>query len=172
MTCFCMMWSVAGASTGDFSTSPHPSAQASMDLVNSSEAKPAPGNGTEDLTLGSRSKWSSNASNASTNDTDSPSPRNQLGSASISDKRIFVEGANTGDGFDPRWVAQTLNEERVAESLSGDGSLENVGINVSGVHQCELCVQQFGCADALHAHIKFMHQEEEQKVEWLPFPSA
>jgi len=170
MTCFCMMWSMAGASTGDFSTSPHASAQASMDLLESSEAKPAPSNGMEDLALGSKS--SSNASNASTNDTDSPSPRNQLGSACISDKRTFVEGANTGDGFDPRWVAQTLNEERVAESLSGDGSLENVGINVSGAHQCELCMQQFGCANALHAHIKFMHQEEEQKVEWLPFPSA
>jgi hypothetical protein len=104
---------------------------------------------------------------------DSCSPRSQLcGPCASDDLKTFVDGANTGDGFDSRWLLEMGSEERVASSFSGDGTLENVGRNISGTHPCSICVQQFGCEKALNLHMKFAHQEVEQVGEWLPFPSA
>lgn len=75
------------------------------------------------------------------------------------------------DGFDSRWLLESKNEERIANSLSGDGTLENVGRNIAGLHRCAHCSQQFNCEVALRMHTKFMHEEVEQG-EWLAFPSA
>lgn len=100
------------------------------------------------------------------------SPRRQISGVSASDDiKTFVEGANSGDGFDPRWL-ETGHAELTTSSLSGDGTLANVGRNVSGTHCCTMCKQQFACEQALNLHTKFMHQEDEQLREWLPFPSA
>jgi len=110
---------------------------------------------------------------ASDSDDDTFSPRNELcGLDAANDIKSFVHGAHSGDGFDPRWLAQTACEERVASSLSGDGTLANVGLNVAGIHQCTLCSQRFGCETALKLHTKYTHQDDEDETEWLPFPSA
>lgn len=100
------------------------------------------------------------------------SPRSQLSVGQSEDIKTFVGGANTGDGFDDRWLAQTGCEDRCAESFSGDGSLANVGRNVDGEFRCALCSQQFAGETALNCHMKFTHQEDEPVGEWLPFPSA
>jgi len=97
----------------------------------------------------------------------SSSPRSQLDDATTS----LADASYSGDGFDPRWLAETSCEERCAASLSGDGTLVNVGRNISGTHQCTMCSQQFGCETALKMHKKFTHEEVEEG-EWLSFPSA
>merc|ERR1711935_992041 len=97
----------------------------------------------------------------------SSSPRSQLDDAMTS----LADASYSGDGFDPRWVAETSCEERCAASLCGDGTLGNVGRNISGTHQCTMCSQQFGCETALKMHKKFTHEEVEEG-EWLSFPSA
>jgi len=96
----------------------------------------------------------------------STSPRSQL-----DDATTLADASYSGDGFDPRWLAETSCEERCAASLSGDGTLVNVGRNISGTHQCTMCSQQFGCETALKMHKKFTHEEVEEG-EWLSFPSA
>jgi len=96
----------------------------------------------------------------------SDSPRSQL-----DDATTLADASYSGDGFDPRWLAETSCEERCAASLSGDGTLVNVGRNISGTHQCTMCSQQFGCETALKMHKKFTHEEVEEG-EWLSFPSA
>jgi len=100
------------------------------------------------------------------------SPRSQLRVGQAQEIKTFVSGAYTGDGFDPRWLAETLVEERLAASFSGDGTLDNVGRNTTGEHQCKECSQQFGSDAALNCHMKFTHQQEEPEFEWLSFPSA
>jgi len=97
----------------------------------------------------------------------SSTPRSQQDDVTTS----LADASYSGDGFDPRWVAETSNEERCAASLCGDGTLGNVGRNISGTHQCTMCSQQFGCEKALSMHKKFIHEEVEEG-EWLSFPSA
>jgi len=102
------------------------------------------------------------------------SPRSQLRVGQAQEIKTFVSGAYSGDGFDERWLVetQTLVEERLAESFSGDGTLDNVGRVTTGTHQCMECSQQFGSDTALNCHMKFSHQQEEPEFEWLSFPSA
>jgi len=97
----------------------------------------------------------------------SSSPRSHQDDVTTS----LADASYSGDGFDPRWLAETSCEERCAASLSGDGTLVNVGRNISGTHQCTMCSQQFGCETALKMHKKFTHEEVEEG-EWLSFPSA
>jgi len=97
----------------------------------------------------------------------SSSPRSHQDDVTTS----LADASYSGDGFDPRWVAETSCEERCAASLCGDGTLGNVGRNISGTHQCTMCSQQFGCEKALNMHKKFTHEEVEEG-EWLSFPSA
>lgn len=117
--------------------------------------------------------WTTSLMGASDSDDDTFSPRNELCVLdAANDIKSFVHGAHSGDGFDPRWLAQTACEERVPSSLSGDGTLANVGRNVAGIHQCTMCSQRFGCETALKLHTKYTHQNDEEVAEWLPFPSA
>jgi len=121
----------------------------------------------------SQINWATSLVGPPESDDDSFLPSNALcAPGAANDIKSFVLGAQSGDGFDPRWLAQTAGEERVASSLSGDGTLANVGRNVSGIHRCPMCSQRFGCETALKMHTKYTHQDDEEVVEWLPFPSA
>jgi hypothetical protein len=100
------------------------------------------------------------------------SPRSQVHVFQSEDTRSLAEAAYSGDGFDQRWLAETEGQERLASSLSGDGTVANVGRNVSGSHHCEECCQRLGCETGFKCHMKFMHDKTEEEGEWLPFPSA
>jgi hypothetical protein len=78
--------------------------------------------------------------------------------------------AHSGDRYDPRWLA--FNGDKAALEPSGDGTIDYVGVNLSGTFCCPLCSQQFSAESALTVHTKFFHQVEEVQGEWLSFPSA
>jgi len=100
------------------------------------------------------------------------SPRSHFCVCQNENTRSLAEAAYSGDGFDQRWLAETEGQERLASSLSGDGTIANVGRNVSGSHQCGECCQRFGCETGFKCHMKFMHDKTEEEGEWLPFPFA
>jgi len=50
------------------------------------------------------------------------------------------------------------------EARSGDGTVENVGLKVSGHMHCQECNQQFDTDRALKCHVKFMHGDKVYRV--------
>jgi len=103
----------------------------------------------------------------------SSTPRSQGSSACdgpLADTEQVPEGVHSGDAYDPRWLSFAGEYKMHEESQSGDGTMVNVGLNLSGSLQCSLCVQQFTDRNALNVHTKFFHGEEQH--DWLCYPSA
>jgi len=103
----------------------------------------------------------------------SSTPRSQGSSAfdgPLAYTEQLPEDVHSGDGYDPRWLAFAGKYKMHEESQSGDGTMVNVGLNLSGSLQCSLCVQQFTDPNALNVHKKFFHGVEQH--DWLCYPSA
>jgi len=78
--------------------------------------------------------------------------------------------AHSNDRYDTRWLE--FNGDTSILEPSGDGTIDNVGVNMAGTFCCNLCNQQFSSERAFEVHMKFTHQVEEVQGEWLSFPSA
>merc|ERR1712079_160030 len=50
-----------------------------------------------------------------------------------------------------------LSEDVAAAAKSGDGSLRNVGIKLTGAYPCNECQQRFDFERARYLHWKFIH---------------
>jgi len=113
---------------------------------------------------------------ATSSNTDSSTPRSQGVSASdcvLDDNLTAPKDAHSGDGYDTRWLDFGTNYKTLhADCSAGDGTITNVGLNVSGTFRCTLCVQQFGAQPALNVHMKFFHQVDRNQEDWLCYPSA
>eukprot|EP00930_Biecheleria_cincta_P059803 TRINITY_DN45525_c0_g1_i1.p1 TRINITY_DN45525_c0_g1~~TRINITY_DN45525_c0_g1_i1.p1 ORF type:complete len:168 (+),score=23.22 TRINITY_DN45525_c0_g1_i1:68-505(+) len=48
--------------------------------------------------------------------------------------------------------------------MSGDGSLENVGIRLNAIFGCKECNSRFDTGRALSSHVKFFHQGADVRV--------
>lgn len=54
------------------------------------------------------------------------------------------------------------------EAVSGDGTLEKVGIKMKGKVQCSSCAQRFESQKFLELHVKYMHHLESPVAEGVP----
>jgi len=58
-----------------------------------------------------------------------------------------------------------LTSEQIEKmTVSGDGTLENVGIKVDGKFQCQHCSQKFDSKQQRQIHQRFVHPPQEQQV--------
>merc|ERR1712070_544259 len=76
--------------------------------------------------------------------------------------------AHSGDTYDPRWLEwQGASEFAEKFGVTGDGTVDMVGINLCGSYCCPLCSQRFIEQKSMDVHTKFFHQVEEPQGEWL-----
>jgi len=62
-----------------------------------------------------------------------------------------------------------LTSEQIEKmTVSGDGTLENVGIKVDGKFQCQHCSQKFDSKQQRQIHHRFVHPPQEQQVGGSP----
>merc|ERR1712028_133903 len=66
----------------------------------------------------------------------------------------------------PRLTRMPETMEITAAAKSGDGSVENVGIKMSGSFQCPECRQKFDTEKAKQLHWKFIHDPNRHQEDW------